>query len=62
MGPGHIVPCPICHHTRLVDEEEYRLILRTGQFMCWDYCGHDVFAPTMWFWLNSWVETDEEVI
>jgi hypothetical protein len=47
------VPCPICKIYRTVNFEEYQLILRSQQFMCWDVCGHDVFAPGMWFFLNK---------
>jgi hypothetical protein len=47
------VPCPVCGVHRIVDWEEYTLILDCHQFMCWNSCGMDVFANPMWVFMNK---------
>lgn len=47
------IPCPSCGSRRVVDWDEYELIMKCQQFMCWDSCGMDVFAPPMWVFLNK---------
>jgi len=47
------MPCPVCSTYRMIDWEEYQLIITTQQFMCWDSCGMDVYAPPMWVFLNK---------
>jgi len=47
------VPCPVCATYRMIDWEEYQLIITTQQFMCWDSCGMDVYVPPMWVFMNK---------
>jgi len=54
-----IIPCPICGTTRKVDWDEYEMIIKCNQFMCWADCGMDIFLPPFYLIFNS-IECEEE--
>jgi len=43
----------MCGTERIVDWEEYRLIIQCNQFMCWSDCGMDIFLPPMYLLFNA---------
>ena len=40
--------CPQCGSKRLVGDDEFELIIKTCDFMCWDKCGTDMIINPMW--------------
>jgi len=54
------IPCPICGCWKQHTWEQYQLAVQSQQIMCWDKCGMDVFAPTMWIWMNKIVLNGSE--
>jgi hypothetical protein len=47
------IPCPSCGKHRVVEWDEYQLIMKCQQFMCWGSCGMDIFAPAIWVFMNK---------
>ena len=47
------VPCPICSTRIYLDWEEYKLAIQSQSWMCWDGCGYDAFAPSMYWFMNK---------
>ena len=54
-----IIPCPMCGTERAVDWEEYSLIVRCNQFMCWADCGMDIFLPPMYLIFHARNQEEE---